>query len=120
MSWPPDLTALKADLRSRGEDPEALDTDDARLQIVLDAAVAFVQRVRPQFNYTGDVGSVKPDPTADLILGTLRLASRWHTRRRSPDGLVEMADMGSGRVPSFDPDIERLLRIGRHALPVVG
>jgi hypothetical protein len=50
----------------------------------------------------------------------VRLASRWHTRRRSPDALIEMGELGASRVPSFDPDIDRLLRIGRHALPVVG
>lgn len=120
LPWPPDIGELKLDLRSRGEDPAALDTDDARLQPLLNAAVSFVQRVRPRFNYDGDLGSDLPDPTADLRLGTLRLAGRWHTRRRSPDGLVEMGELGAGRVPSFDPDIERLLRIGRHALPVVG
>jgi hypothetical protein len=26
-----------------------------------------------------------------------------------------MAELGGARVPSFDPDIERLLRIGRHS-----
>lgn len=120
MAWPPELIELKTDLRSRGEVPAALDTDDDRLQPMLDAAVSFVQRVRPEFNYDGDLGSELPDPTADLRLGTLRLAGRWHQRRRSPDGLVEMGELGAGRVPSIDPDIERLLRIGRHALPKVG
>lgn len=57
-------------------------------------------------------------PTPDLHLGTLRLAGRWHTRRRSPDGLVAMAELGAARVPSFDPDIERLLKIGRYARAV--
>lgn len=112
--WPPTLDALKTDLRSRGEDPFTLDPDDDRLTQVLDAAVAFVERVRAgAFNFDGDLGSELPDPTSDLELGTLRLAGRWHTRRRSPDGLVEMGELGAGRVPSFDPDIDRLLGIGR-------
>jgi hypothetical protein len=120
MSWPPTLADLKADMRSRGEDAAVLDIDDVRLQPMLDAAVSFVQRVRWKFNFTADPESELPDPTADLILGTLRLASRWHTRRRSPDSLVQMGELGAGRVPSIDPDIDRLLRLGRHALPVVG
>jgi hypothetical protein len=120
MDWPPVLDELKEDLRSRGEDPVALDVDDDRLQTVLDASVSFVRRVRPRFNYDADLDSTFPDPTADLVLGTVRLASRWHTRRRSPDALIEMGELGASRVPSFDPDIDRLLRIGRHALPVVG
>lgn len=196
MSWPPTLTALKADMANRAEDGGR---DDAALQRMLDAAVSFVQRVRPDFGYPGipDVGDQQrlsllvtddqgdpvntttvslaitlPDgtvdsslsitnppaetgryvatfpctqvgdhnarwtttglvavvpqlftvrsaagrkaPTPDLILGTLRLAGRWHTRRRSPDGLVSMAELGAARVPSFDPDIERLLKIGRY------
>jgi hypothetical protein len=31
-----------------------------------------------------------------------------------------MAEMGSARVATFDGDIDRLLRIGRHAIPRVG
>ncbi|MBN9739508.1 hypothetical protein DMP23_00040 [Amycolatopsis sp. A1MSW2902] len=58
-------------------------------------------------------------PGADLALGTLRLAGRWFTRRRSPDALISMGDLGSARVPSFDPDIDQLLRVGRFARAVV-
>lgn len=113
--WPPDLDAFKLELRSRGEDPTALDVDDARLRTVLDAAVSFVERVRAgAFNFAGDLGSELPNPSKDLVLGTLRLASRWHTRRRSPDALVEMGELGTSRVPSFDPDIDRLLGIGKY------
>jgi hypothetical protein len=110
-----------ADLKTEmGIEPD--DTrDDAQLQTVLDAAVTFVERVRHgQFDFDGDPLSDLPAPTADLTLGTLMLARRWHTRRRSPDGLVQMAELGSARVSSFDPDIDRLLRLGRHARPVVG
>lgn len=101
---------------------ELADTrDDVQLTRVLDAAIAFVERVRNgQFDFAGDVLSDLPAPTADLKLGTLMLARRWHTRRRSPDGLVQMAELGSARVSSFDPDIDRLLRIGKHARAVVG
>lgn len=60
-----------------------------------------------------------PAPDADLVLGTLRLAGRWHTRRRSPDGLVGVGELGSTRVPLVDPDIQQLLRIGRWAPSVV-
>lgn len=112
--WPPKVDDLKADI---GVDDSR---DDARLKTVLDAAVAFVQRVRPKFNYDASPLSELPAPTDDLVLGTLRLAGRWHTRRRSPDGLVQMAELGAARVTSFDPDIDRLLRIGRHAPMVVG
>lgn len=113
MAWPPSLDDLKVDLDKTGETGQ-----DAALQQVLDAAVAFVEDQRPGFNYTADPESTDPDPTDDLFLGTLRLAGRWHTRRRSPDGLVTGGELGSSRVPAFDADIERLLGIGRYAGPV--
>ena len=110
------------ELKNEMADPEVDDPgDDERLQRVLDAAQAFVERVRTgQFNFDDDPLCDRPGPTADLKLGTLMLARRWDTRRRSPDGLVAMADQGSARVLSFDPDIDRLLRIGRHAKARVG
>lgn len=117
-TWPPTLAILKQDAEIEDTDTR----DDVRLQQVLDAAVSFVERVRPAFNYTADPmldPLVYPDPTADLELGAVRLAFRWHTRRRSPDALVAMGELGSARVPSFDPDIERLLAIGRYRGPVI-
>lgn len=119
MSWPPTLDALKLDLKIEPEDTR----DDQRLQQVLDASVFFVERVRAGgYNFAGDLDSPLPDPADDssLQLGTIRLAGRWHTRRRSPDALVDMGELGNTRVPGIDPDIERLLRIGRHAVPAVG
>ena len=108
MAWV-ELDALKDDLGI--EDMR----DDERLRRVLDAAMVFVQRVRPGFNYEQEAGSLLPLPSDDLKLGTIRLAGRWHTRRRSPDGLIDTGEFGTTRVPSFDPDIERLLGIGRYA-----
>lgn len=120
-TWPPSLEAVLNDLKK--DDPSLTVTpeDRERLTTVLDAAVVFVERVRRgDFNFAADLGSPLPDPSADVVLGTIRLAGRWHIRRRSPDALVEMGEQGSSRIPSFDPDIERLLRIGRHAKPQLG
>lgn len=113
MAWPPTLNEMKLD--AGVED----DRDDAQLQLVLDASVAFVERVRgASYNFSGDLASALPDPTADISLGTMRMASRWHSRRRSPDALLSMAELGAARIPSFDPDVERLLGIGRYRGPV--
>lgn len=113
--WPPDLTALKDDMKIDASDTR----DDVRLQQVLDAAVVVVERVRSgDFNFDAEPVSDLPAPTADLILGTLRLAGRWHTRRRSPDALIQAGELGTSRVPSFDPDIDRLLGVGRFRGPV--
>lgn len=106
------LLDLKADLGVEDE------RDDDALRDVLAAAVAFVERMRPEFDYTHPV-ITGFGPPEDVRLGTIRLAGRWHTRRRSPDGLVQMAELGASRVPSFDPDIERLLGIGRYRKPVI-
>lgn len=113
--WPPTLDQLKTDMK--------IDTVDAardvRLTQVLDAAIAFVQRARPNIQYdSGDIDQIDfPEPTDDLVLGTLRLAARWDIRRRSPDGLVTMNELGTSRVTSYDVDIDRLLRIGRSIPP---
>lgn len=114
MAWPPNLTALKLDMKITD------DRDDLRLQQVLDAAVSWVaERRRSSFNFDGDVVSDLPDPTASIELGTLRLAARWHARRRSPDALIEVAEFGASRIPAFDSDIERLLGIGRYRKSVI-
>lgn len=114
-----DLAALK-----KHKEIEEGDTrDDDNLTDALHAAMTFVERVRHgQFTFDGESTALTglPQPNEDLKLGTLMLADRFNTRRRSPEGLVSMGEMGSARVPSFDPDIDRLLRIGRHARPVVG
>lgn len=118
MSWPPTLDELKTDMKHKPVTPVD-PNEDERLEQVLDAAVAYVERVRgSSFNFAADPDSLLPDPTTDLWLGTMRLAGRWHTRRRSPDALVDMGELGGARVPGFDPDIERLLGIGRFAGPV--
>jgi hypothetical protein len=94
--------------------------DLARLQRDLDAAVEFVERIHAgRFNFSG-APSVLPLPGPSLKLGTLMMAIRLDTRRRSPDGSVYMGEQGAARVSREDPDISRLLRIGRHSIPRVG
>lgn len=117
-TWPPTLAEFKVDLKIDANDTR----EDVRCQADLDAAVAFVERVRAgsyKFDPIDPAQWQLPDPTADIRLGTLRLAGRWNKRRRSVDGIVAVsAEMGSNRVPSFDADIDRLLGIGRHRGPV--
>lgn len=116
MAWPPTLTALKDDMGISVTDTR----NDARLQIVLDAAVKVVELLREgDFTWTGTPTAELPVPGKNIELGTIRLASRYHTRRNSPDALINLADLGSARVPSFDPDIEQLLGVGRHRAPFV-
>lgn len=115
MSWPPQLPDVKDDLG-------VTDTrDDVALASVLVTAVAYVEEARAgEFNFAADPDSLLPAPGPALVLGTVRLAGRWFNRRRSPDGLIDMGELGTTRVPSVDPDIERMLGIGRWRAPMVG
>lgn len=119
MAWPPTLTELKVDLDIGLNDTR----QDASLTQKLDAAVSFVERVR-KGDYRFDPLDIDQfflrEPPADLILGTLRYAGRLHARRRSPDGMVSMGELGATRVSTGDGDIDRLLRIGRHQKGRVG
>jgi hypothetical protein len=115
MPWPPQLPDLKYDL---GLDDNR---DDVSLATVLTAAIAYVEDARAgDFNFTGTPGSLLPSPGPDIELGTVRLAARWHNRRRSPDGMLDMGELGNARIPTGDPDIERLLGIARFRGPMVG
>lgn len=125
MAWPPMLAELKDDLAIEAEEVE----DDDALVRRLNAAVTFVQRARKDAFLTSDDGTlVEPIEYAaperesqTLELGTLMLAGWLFARRRSPDGVLFMAETGTTRMPTnLDPDIARLLRIGRHAKPKVG
>lgn len=123
-TWPPTLDELKVSQKlpltpPPNQTPEDAALDDEQLMQGLDGAVAFVERVRKgSFNFAMESGSSLPDPPDDFRLGVLRLAYRWHLRYRSPDGLVSMAEAGTSRVASFDPDIDRQLGIGKYRSPV--
>jgi hypothetical protein len=110
LTWPPTVAELKID---KGI-PESDTRNDVEWSRMLDAATALVLRVHTgRWAFDGEVGLPVPDEA--LVLGTIRLAIRWQTRKRSPDALVAMGELGSGRVPSFDVDIDRMLRFGRFA-----
>jgi hypothetical protein len=113
-TWPPLLADFKTDLGISLSDVD----NDANLSSDLAAAVAYVQRVRPTFDYANNPMDCKVPVTDDLWNGTVAYARRLYQRRRSPDGVVSLGDQGVGRVPVSDPDIERMLGIGRYQGPV--
>lgn len=52
-------------------------------------------------------------PPADVILGAVLLASRWHARRGTQLGTMGYAELGGVETILIqDPDIRRLLRMG--------
>lgn len=116
MLWPPQLDDLKAELgRARADT-----ADDPQLQLDLDAAVAYVESERfGDFNFTGASGSTLPAVSADVFRGTLALAIRWWHRRRSPEGVIDLGDMGVSRITRVDADLERQLGIGSFRRPMV-
>lgn len=105
-TWPPTVDDVQVDIGI------GTDVDPVVLATELAAAIAYVQRVR-SFNYTGDPLDDRPAPTDDVWLGTVRLARRWHDRRRSSTGQIYLGDTGTDSVPYTDPDIAQLLGIGR-------
>jgi|ERR1700758_256485 len=115
-TWPPTLADLKVVLGN--PNPTQPHKDDARVNDSLVAAISYVQDRRRTFNYSGDITSCLPPVPDHIWEGTVRLAERWDRRHNSPDGVVSMGDMGTGRVPSVDADIERMLGLGRFAGPV--
>lgn len=110
-AWPPTLADYKSDLK--------LDTADARhdaaLQLTLDAAVAYVERVRSDVNFYANPLLKGPAVTRDLVIGTLRLARRWDLRRDTPTAMLVAGAVGSTGMAPWDSDVEKMLRIGRYA-----
>lgn len=74
--------------------------DDAALQRCLYAAMSWVMERRKDIDYHGP-WSVP----WEIKLGTARLAARWFVRRSSPNGMIQLGEMGAGPVPAVDPDI---------------
>jgi hypothetical protein len=120
LTWPLTVEDLAKDMYGEeNSDPSLWDAE--QLQMVLDAAVAWVRPKWPRINWDGAVTIPPlPDPGQDLMLGILRLAARWHNRRSSPNGLVDMGEMGGSRITTYDPDIDRMLRLGRWSKAVIG
>ncbi|MFI5861203.1 hypothetical protein [Streptomyces sp. NPDC051546] len=56
----------------------------------------------------------------DVRAGLLMQAQRLFARRSSPTGVAAYTDSGPAYVARWDPDVERLLRIGSWAPPQAG
>ena len=77
------------------------------------AAVAFVERVRPDV-VTGQSGDAAYDIAADVKHGAAMLAQRLYERRGAMLGIAPSAGFDeAATILRSDPDIERLLQIGR-------
>lgn len=79
------------------------------------AAAQLVRRARP------DLFAAGATPTdAAVVYGGQLLAARLWARRGSPTGLAAFGEFGPAAVLRLDPDVERLLGVGRYSSPRVG
>lgn len=107
-----DVTALP------GVDP----SDTAAVDLARLAAAAWVEQARSDL--LGVVGlddlTASYFPTPDVYQAAVLLTGRIYARRTSPTGLASYGEFGPAAVLRFDPDIERLLGLGRYARPRIG
>lgn len=85
----------------------------ADVELLRLAAAAYVEPKRRDLV----VGGVFT-PTADVLIGAALLVSRLNARKGSPQGLASFGEFGPAAVLRVDPDVERLLGIGRYGKPV--
>jgi hypothetical protein len=106
------LTAAEVDdyLGRQGE------FDSARAAAARHAAAAYVERARADLAADYAAQTVG----ADIRMGAVLLASRLYARKGSPQGVAGYPEFGAAPVPRLDPDVERLLGLGRHATPRIG
>lgn len=91
---------------------EASDLEDASLDVVVEAVAAYVPTIGTLAAYWTDDEPPEFAPPADVILGAVMLAARWHARRGSTLGTTGYPEFGSGLIMRHDPDIGRMLRLG--------
>ncbi|GAA2118592.1 hypothetical protein [Streptomyces synnematoformans] len=97
--------------------PPAPDTVDGRH---LDASVNAVNAVLPDFAHDLEGLPIGAEWPAHVLLAGIMLGARLYARRNSPTGVATFNDLGAQYVSRWDPDIERLLRIGAWEPPRVG
>lgn len=91
------------------------DSDDAaQVEQWRQGAAAWVQRK------LGVQDASTWQPTADVRQGAVLLCARLWSRRGTPAGLASFAEFGATAILRLDPDVERLLGLGRYGRPRVG
>jgi hypothetical protein len=93
-------------------------TDEAALTAAVDAANAWVMRVRPDWT-TDDAGASLAQWPADADQAATMQAAHDYGRRSSTAGVAAFADVGVTFIPRMDPDVRRLLQLGEYQPPVV-
>ncbi len=92
----------------------AADLDTPALQSACDAARDFVEDRRSDLWVTaGDPPVTTYTPTPSVIHGAALYAFRLYHRRNNPLGILGTTDVGPAGILREDPDVARLLGIGR-------
>jgi hypothetical protein len=91
--------------------------DDEAMQQFCNGAASYVEGRRGDL-FVGDPAAFAPTPSVQL--GAALLAYRFYSRRTSPLGVIGFTEDGAAGILKDDPDIARLLGIGRHGAFVFG
>lgn len=87
------------------------------------AVAAWVAGERPDLpwsDYTAPDVAEPVSPPADVLRGVLLLAARLYARRSSPTGVVTGYEGAVAELLRQDPDVERMVGIGRARKPTPG
>lgn len=93
--------------------------DKDTMQRFCDGSRSFVESRRPDlFVTTPAEDEEDPDvvtftPGADVVVGAAMLAYRFYSRRTTPLGVLGFSEDGASGILREDPDIAKLLGIGR-------
>jgi hypothetical protein len=115
VPWPAVTPITPADVKAWLKIDAGDTADDAILQAICDAVMAWVSAL-PY------VAGLDPelDWPPDVRQGAVQLAARWFRRRLSPSGIDAITDAGAVYVARADPEISQLLHLDRWAHPRVG
>lgn len=103
-----------ADVVTAIGDDLAAQVNSVSLQFWTDGAREYVEDRRPDLFVTaGDPPVTTYQPTGRVKAGTALLAYRLYQRRKSPLGILGVTNDQASGILRDDPDIERLLGIGR-------
>lgn len=102
-----------------GVDPDTLTAPDAaHVAASVAAVLVMVPDMVPRLRHP-ESRTFEGDWPADIKQGAIQLAARLFARRNSPTGVAGFSEMGGAAfVARYDPDLERLFRIGKWGPPL--
>jgi len=102
MAWPVTLSDVQAYLGYEASDPADADA----MTLAAKAATEWIAAAV----------TVADEPGPAVQLAGRMLAGRWYQRRTSPQGLASFQELGVSMIIRSDPDVARLLGLGKPAV----